>query len=170
MINRSLFVTLCLCRFVSYSKTSSNLSSVPQFTMAVFDPCDPSTLCSATLFCGPFAPKLGLSEDGSAEFRIYLLRCAPQITGGPFCWYVGLCHRSQLRRRVEAHFVGKGADFTLAHQPSQVELVWPAREKAAEAFLFFAMVAKLPQAAVTGGRVGGWTQTRPKASPVSQLL
>lgn len=123
-----------------------------------------------TRFCGPLAPDLGLADDLEAEQRIYLLKCAPQVTGGPYCWYVGLAHRARLAQRVQQHFEGRGADFTAERRPVSVELVWPAANAAAEAYLFYAMMAKFPQAAAVGGRLGGWTQTRPKPSNLCQAL
>ena len=138
--------------------------------MGISEPQLPAAITGKSAFRTKLAPELALTADESAEFRLYLLKCAPQITGGPCCWYVGITQRSRIGQRMREHFAGKGGDFTAAHRPVSIELLLPASNKAAEAYLFFAMVAQLPQAAVVDGRLGGWTQTRPKPSQLSQLL
>ena len=138
--------------------------------MSISEPQLPAAITGKSAFRTKLAPELALTADESAEFRVYLLKCAPKITGGPFCWYVGITQRLRIAQRMREHFAGKGGDFTAAHRPISIELLLPAINKAAEAYLFFAMVAQLPQTAVVDGRLGGWTQTRPKPSQLSQLL
>ncbi len=123
-----------------------------------------------TCFRGPLAPVLALSDDLGAKYRIYLLRCAPQIVGGPWCWYVGVVPKEKVEQRILEQFSGQGADYTAVNRPVAVELVQPATGRSAEAYLFYAMVEKLPIAAVTDGRLGGWTQTRPRPSQLSKLM
>ena len=102
-----------------------------------------------------FGMGVGLVNDPLLPFRVYVLQCKPLSVGGEPTYYVGIEHRSQIWRRLQSH---KGqtetaAHFTKSHKPVQIELVWPAATRAAEAFVFYALLAKLPSNAVE--RLGG---------------
>ena len=75
----------------------------------------------------------------------------------PFCYYVGITPEEEARKRLTAHFA-QTADclYTATRKPLEIELLWPAPNRATEAYVFFAMVEKLPLDAVTSGRLGGW--------------
>ena len=99
---------------------------------------------------------LGLDlDDLDAEFRIYLLRCAAGGNSSFFSWYVGICYKAFIGRRIQEHFNGTGASYTAARRPNRVELVLPARSRAHEALLFWAKAADLPANALRDGRLGG---------------
>jgi len=99
---------------------------------------------------------LGLDlDDLDAEFRIYLLRCAAGGSSSFFSWYVGICYKAFIGRRIQEHFNGTGASYTAARRPNRVELVLPARSRAHEALLFWAKAADLPANALRDGRLGG---------------
>ena len=117
-----------------------------------------------------FVPPLGLVDNLDLDWRIYVLRCKPQVLNGGFTWYVGLVPAKDVVSRMAAHAAGAASDFTAANPPILVEFIHPAPSPAAEAYLFFAMNSKLSEAAIEGGRLGGWVQTRPKPSQLCRLL
>ena len=117
-------------------------------------------------FVGPFAPKLALETNPTCSDLVYILRCAPQITGGPFTWYTGRCSRKRLGARMREHESGTASNFTGQNKPLFLEGLYEAPNKAVEAYAFFALMEMRSMDAVTYGRLGGWTQTR--AAP-SQL-
>jgi predicted GIY-YIG superfamily endonuclease len=133
---------------------------------------DPADVTDRTDFRGPDAPRAfpDLGKWDACDYRIYLLRCRSQILGGPFTLYAGCEHRSDLVKRLRRHFNGTGADYTQEYPPINVQLVLPCPTKAAEAYLFYALTESRPLAAVTSGRLGGWTQTRPKPSETCKLM
>ena len=104
------------------------------------------------------------------EEVVYLLRCAPQITGGPFTWYVGRVPRCRLARRMKEHSNGTATDYTAKNRPLVLEALYPAARRSVEAYVFFSMMEKLPIAAISSGRLGGWTQTRVTPSQTCALL
>ena len=130
-------------------------------------PCHGS-VTAQTKYWGKFVPLLGLVEDLDSEFRIYVLECESQAFGSPSTWYVGVEHRSQIARRVQTQFAQtpSAAHFCRVNKPKRIEVIWPARDRAAEAFVFYALVGKLPARALASGRLGGWTQTH---TDVNQL-
>ena len=132
----------------------------------------PSDVTDKTVYRGKYAPNnfpdLGKLQE--CEFRIYLLRCSPQILGEAFSWYAGCEHRSDFVKRMKKQFNGLGADYTQEYPPLSIELVLPCPTKAAEAYLFYAVMETRPLAAVVSGRLGGWTQTRPKPSETCKLM
>ena len=121
-------------------------------------------------FTGPNAPSLNLGETGVFEYVVYVLRCKPQILGGPFTWYVGRVPRLKLAVRMKQHMAGSGADYTATNKPLLVEALYPAACRSVEAYAFFAMMERLPANAIDYGRLGGWTQTRPSPSATCKLL
>lgn len=106
---------------------------------------------------------LGLKEDLAFDFRVYGLRCQ----GGAY--YAGVEHKIWLTRRLADHFQGKGSEFTMAHKPLDVVLVLPAKTRAAEAFVYAALV-EMQTSQKKCELVGGWTQTSPRPSPLCCLL
>ncbi len=123
---------------------------------------------ASSAFWSSALPDLGLTKNLKYPFRVYLLKCAPQKQGSPFTWYVGLVHLSHLAQRMAKQMRG-GCHFTRVHPPISVEIVWPTATRAAEAMLYYAMVEKLPGAALESGRLGGWTQTSTKLSPINTM-
>ena len=121
-------------------------------------------------FRGLNAPSLDLDESGFVESVVYVLRCKPQIVGGPFTWYVGRAPRCKLSVRMRQHLAGVAADFTAENKPLLVEALYPAARRSVEAYAFFSMMERLPVNALDHGRLGGWTQTRPKPSAPCLLL
>ena len=114
-------------------------------------------------------PDLGLVRDSSLPFRVYVLRCAPQKEGSPYTWYVGLVHKSKLAERLERHRLG-ACHFTRVHRPLAVVLLWPVASRAAEAYVYYALVEKFPGVALQCGRLGGWTQTASKLNPLGAMM
>ena len=110
-------------------------------------------------------PDLGLVCDLSMPFRIYVLACQPQSPDGPQTCYVGITHRSQVARRIAAHGGQwpSSAHFTKTHAPLAIMGVWPAPNRAAEAYTFYALAAARTATALARGRLGGWTHP---AAPV----
>jgi len=107
-------------------------------------------------------PDLGLAEKLDAEWRVYVLRCADGAL------YVGLARKAWIGRRIQQHFNGKGSHFTQRFTPSAVCLVWPARTRAVEAYAYFGLLETVSRDRCK--RVGGWTQTSSKLSPLANQL
>jgi len=130
------------------------------------------TVTSKCKFWGKFLPNLGLEGNLDMEFRAYLLKCAPGELGRPFTWYGGIEEKNAIARRLRAAFEQKStaALFCRVHKPLEVEVVWPVPSRAAEAYLFFAMAAKLPPNALAQGRLGGWTQTNADMNRLGRML
>ena len=70
-----------------------------------------------------------------------------------------------MRQRIRDHFDGKGAGCTKKYTPTEVCLLWPAQNAAAEAYVYFALLETKPAAFVSG-----WTQTSWNPSPMVHLL
>lgn len=116
-------------------------------------------------------PYLGLQDDLSCDGRVYVLRCQPQIVGGPFTYYVGYVpKKNQIGPRIAKQARQEGADFPKAYKPLAVELVWPAATPAVEALVFYAIMDKLSEKAVSSGRLAGWTQTLRNMSPLVRFV
>jgi predicted GIY-YIG superfamily endonuclease len=127
--------------------------------------------CKTPCFIGSFAPHLHLEEAPDCEGDVvYILHCAPQIVGGPFTWYVGRCPRKKLSIRIRQHISGSATDFTAQNRPILLEGLYPAANKSVEAYAYYSMKEKLPANALAAGRLGGWTQTRPKPRQLCALL
>ena len=123
-------------------------------------------------FVGPRAPLFNVSGDGDDpdDDVAYLLQCEPQIWGGPFTWYVGRTPRCKLVARMRKHMAGTASDFTGKNRPLALHALYPAARRSVEAYLFFSIMETLPVGAITSGRLGGWTQTRPTPSQPCCLL
>jgi predicted GIY-YIG superfamily endonuclease len=111
-----------------------------------------------------------LENSPDCEDVVYILRCAPQVMGGAFTWYVGRSSRPKLARRMRQHASGSAADFTAKNKPIYLEGLYPAARESVEAYAFFSMMDTLPVNALASGRLGGWTQTRPRPSLLCVLL
>jgi predicted GIY-YIG superfamily endonuclease len=140
----------------------------PCFAMASF--LQPECVSAESKHWGRCVPMLDLSGDVHLPFRVYVLRCAPRHTGGPPTLYVGVEHRSHIARRVQSHFAQRAAHFTLAHKPMGVAVVWPVASRAAEAYVFYALMESLPLCSVESGRLGGWTQTQSDPSRLQAFM
>lgn len=114
-------------------------------------------------------PELGLRDDMSYGGRVYVLRCAPQIVGGAFTHYVGYARNNKVGGRIAKQARQEGAKYPEKYKPLSVELVWPVANRAAEAHVYYALVDQLPEGAVMSGRLGGWTQTLPRVSPLMRF-
>lgn len=119
------------------------------------------TITAQSAFSTRGMPDLGLDKNLEAEFRVYVLLCADGYL------YVGLAHKSWVGRRIQAHFDGNGSHFTQSFKPSKVCLVWPAQTRAVEAYVYFALLETVGEDRCK--RVGGWTQTSSKLSPLVHL-
>jgi predicted GIY-YIG superfamily endonuclease len=133
-------------------------------------PLQPACVTGETRYWGRSVPVLDLSGDVLLPFRVYVLRCAPRHAGGPPTLYVGVEHRSHIARRVQSHLAQQAAHFTLAHKPVDVAVVWPVASRAAEAYVFYALMESLPLCAVESGRLGGWTQTQSDPSRLQTFM
>jgi len=123
-------------------------------------------------------PYLGLAHDEGAEFAIYVLQCRPHDTrtAGPF-WYIGFCEREKVVQRIGSQFNGGKAQshYCKINKPQSVHLVWPVHNRAAEAYIFYAMLSKQPAGWERRGAellcpIGGFTQNDTKLSPLASLV
>ena len=125
-----------------------------------------------------YIPHLGLALDEGAEFAIYVLQCLPHDprTAGPF-WYIGFSARNKVVGRIGEQFHG-GQNQSLyckINRPHSVHLVWPVHNRAAEAYIFYAMLSKQPAGWERRGTellcpIGGFTQNDTKLSPLASLV
>ena len=123
----------------------------------------PKNIDGKTSFQKHGMPDLGLVDDPLLRYRIYCLRC----TGDRY--YVGLSSQDGLHDRLVKHWEKKACDFTTQFPPLEVVLVRPCQNRAAEAFLYYAMLEKLSGASVAS-KIGGWTQTSARPSPLTCLI
>lgn len=123
-------------------------------------------------------PHLGLALDEWAEFAIYVLQCKPHDTrtAGPF-WYVGFCERKKVVGRIGTQVNGgkTQSHYCKVNRPQSVHLVWPVHNRAAEGYIFYAMLAKQPAGWDRRGTellcpIGGFTQNDTKLSPLASLV
>ena len=123
-------------------------------------------------------PRLGLSLDEGAEFAIYVLQCKPHDarTAGPF-WYICFCERKKVVERIGSQFNGgkTQSHYCKVNKPQSVHLVWSVHNRAAEAFIFYAMLTTQPASWERRGAellcpIGGFTQNDTKLSPLASLV
>ena len=114
-------------------------------------------------FCDPSVPALGLVGDTTYPYRVYALQCRNG------CVYVGISHRSEVKRRVSGHFDG-GAQchYTAKNKPTSVLLVWPAISTAVESYVYHAFLGRMPASQLE--KLGGWVQTSSRLSPLATLM
>ena len=94
----------------------------------------------------------------------------PDVLDGGFAYYVGFIDAVGLVEHLSKYFNfhADSARYTEVNEPLGVELLWPAKLRAAEGYLFMFVLGKLEEEAVTRhGRLGGWTQTDVKPLPVA---
>ena len=123
-------------------------------------------------------PPLGLAVDHEAEFGIYVLKCKPgdaYLTG--FFYYVGFHSWAYMAKRIEVQFKGgkSQSHYCKINKPISVELVWPACSRAAEAYMFYALLEKQSAGWERQGikklcPVGGFTQNDSILSPLASLV
>ena len=122
-----------------------------------------------TVFLGNFVPELGLTGDANDyDLRVYVLQCAPLSGQAEPTYYVGIEVWCELKKRLTKHFKGLGADFTRKHRPVGIAYIQPVAHRAAEGYVFHALVAKLP--AKSTQRLGGWIQNQVNPSPLTRML
>ena len=112
-------------------------------------------------FRDPTVPYLGLSEDPSLPLRVYVLKCEGD------CYYVGISPQEKILTRLsEQHDASSEfcSDYCRKNRVIGVLCVWPAASEAIEAAVFFAMLRSL--AGSDWSKLGGWTQTSSKVSPL----
>jgi len=131
-------------------------------------PPKPAEVDGQTVYHGTAVPALGLAADIAQPFRVSVLVCAPARVSAKPTFYVGIEHRAWVGRRIRDQFARAGADYTKKNKPSEVGLVWPAANRAVEAYVFFALQATMPRGSCH--RLGGWTQTSSEPSPLSCLV
>lgn len=118
-----------------------------------------------------FLKDFDLPRDMSLPYRVFVLRCRqPDILDGGFAYYVGFIDAAGLGEHLRKYFNrhADSARYTKVNEPLGVELLWPAKLRAAEGYLFMFVLGKLEEDAVARhGRLGGWTQTCVKPLPVA---
>ena len=114
-----------------------------------------------TVFQGSLVPDLGLRGGPDDEFAVYVLQSGDK-------YYVGVVERRFLKVRLAKHAEGRGAHWNKVHVPDGVAYVMPVPHRAAEAYVFFALLAKMPAKSLQ--RLGGWTQTAVNPSPLARML
>ena len=114
-------------------------------------------------YCRKRIPYLGLVENLEFELRVYVLL----LEGGRM--YVGIAPRAELKRRLSDHWGGKGSDYTKAHTPQAVLMVWPAAHRGVESYVFQALLGQLHKVNV-GDFLGGWVQTSTNLSPLQSMV
>ena len=114
-------------------------------------------------YCRKRIPCLGLVENLEFELRVYVLL----LEGGRM--YVGIAPRAELKRRLSDHWGGKGSDYTKAHTPQAVLMVWPAAHRGVESYVFQALLGQLHKVNV-GDFLGGWVQTSTNLSPLQSMV
>lgn len=125
---------------------------------AVLPRMDWSQVTPSKKFIAEDMPDLGLDDILDAPFRVYVLRCL-------MAFYVGWAKTEDVRQRICDDFSAAGAGFTKRFPPTEVCLLWPARNAAAEAYVYYALLEVKPESFV-----GGWTQTSWNPSPMVHLL
>ena len=107
-----------------------------------------------------------LPFDRALDFRVYVLRCAQPGQLSVRAYYVGFALKGDLLDRLCKHFDQHedSAAFTKTNKPLGVEFLWPARNRAAEAYLFYFLAEKFDKedSVLKHVLVGGWTQTAAK--------
>jgi hypothetical protein len=89
---------------------------------------------------------------------VYVLGCGD-------VYYVGIDFAPDVCSRIRAQFRGEGAGFTEHFRPTRVSLMLSAPSRAAEAYVYYALLESKPDVLI-----GGWTQTSWNPSPLVCLL
>ena len=106
----------------------------------------------------PEMPALGLASSSEGPYCVYVLRCGE-------VYYVGIDFWADASERIRAHFRGEGSDFTKHYPPTKVCMFLRVMSRAAEAYVYYALLDAKPDTLV-----GGWTQTSWNPSPLVCLL
>ena len=123
-----------------------------------------SDVGARTVYASKLLPQLGLEPTLSFDYRVYVVECqGTPGSQGVFC-YVGIEHKSKVGARLAQHWAGKGSFYTKERKPKALHLVWPAANTAVEGYVFMALLSTLPAGSLE--RLGGWTQTSTKPSPL----
>ena len=148
-------------------KFAQKLSRLPAVLLRVM--LTPSSVAPKVGTVGPDScfrhrrmPELGLERKSSFAWRVYVLDC------GDGLMYVGIALSKNIGERIRMHFQGKGAHFTREHKPKSILFCWPAAHPAVEGMVFLSLLSLLPPWSVR--KLGGWTQTSTKPSPLSSLV
>ena len=114
-------------------------------------------------FCDRSVPSLGLTNDASYPYRVYALQCKND------CIYVGISSRQEIKRRIAGHFSGAArCHYTEKNKPTSVLLVWPVVSLAAEAYVYYAFLSRMPAQRLND--LGGWVQTSSRMSPLASMV
>ena len=120
-----------------------------------------------------FMEGLDLPFDPSFPYGVYVLRCAQAGQLSIPCYYGGFGPLDKLAGRILGHFdqVNESARFTKKHRPVGVEFFWPARNRGAEAYVFYFLLEKYENEddILKHVLVGGWTQTDVKPLGTTDL-
>ena len=116
---------------------------------------------ASTVFAGSLVPDLGLTSNPDEEFRVYVLASGDR-------YYVGVEERRFLKQRLVKQAEQRGAHWNKVYKVDGVAYVMPVTHRAAEAYVYYALLAQLPGKAVE--KLGGWTQTSTNLSPLTTLL
>ena len=114
-----------------------------------------------TVFPGSLVPDLGLSGHPDDDYRVYVLASGDK-------YYVGAEERRFLRKRLLKQAEQRGAHWNKVYKADGVAYVMPVEHRAAEAYVYYALLAQLPANSVE--KLGGWTQTSTSLSPLAKLL
>jgi predicted GIY-YIG superfamily endonuclease len=105
------------------------------------------------------------------SYRVYVLECTGPgrslAAGAGVYYYVGIECKEKIGARLKAHFEGKGSHYTKKRRPKKLLLLRPAPNTAAEAYIFYALLATMPASSLA--RSGGWVQTSDDPSPLQHL-
>ena len=113
------------------------------------------------MFAGTLVPDLGLAGDPNDEFRVYVLASGDK-------YYVGVEERRFLKQRLLKQIEQRGAHWNKVYKADGVAYAMPVKNRTAEAYVYFALLAQLPSKSID--KLGGWTQTSTNLSPLSKLL
>ncbi len=113
------------------------------------------------VFRASIVPDLGLSGDPSLPLRVYVLQCRNG------CIYVGISPKEKILSRLSEQFDARSefcSEYCRKNVPTGVLCVWPAASEAIEAAFCLGMVRALRLS--DWSKLGGWTQTSDKVSPL----
>ena len=116
---------------------------------------------ASTVFPGSLVPDLGLTGQPDGEYRVYVLASGDK-------YYVGVEERRFLKQRLVKQAEQRGAHWNKVYQADGVAYVMPAKNRAAEAYVYYALLAHVPAKSIE--KIGGWTQTSTSLSPLAKLL
>ena len=125
----------------------------------------PSKVGASDVWVSVEMPALGLEGDATSIrhlYRVYVIECANG------CWYVGIVHKDRLKERLLKHWACTAAHYTKVNVPRRIHLILPARNKAVEAYVYYALLERMP--VDSARRLGGWVQTSTNPSALGHNL